>query len=61
MLTSPHVSAQLARERQRDMLASAGQQRQARRLAAESRAARRAGRAGRQLRLRRALRITARA
>jgi hypothetical protein len=61
MLTSPQISAQLVRERQRDMLADAGRQRQASRLAAESRAARRAGRAGRPLRLRRALRITARA
>jgi hypothetical protein len=62
MFSSPQISSQLARERRREMLAGAKHRRTARRLVAESRATRRVGRAsGAGLRLRRALRIAARA
>ena len=57
MLTHPSIVGELARDRQRDMLASAEQQRPARRYPAESRATRRVGRPGR--RIRRALRAAA--
>jgi len=58
MFTNPYLSTQLARERQREMLAHADQQRLARRLHAESRAIRQAERPER--RIRRALRKAAR-
>jgi hypothetical protein len=57
MFTHPSIASQLARDRQRDMLAYAEQQRPARRYRAESRTTRRAGRPGR--RIRRALRAAA--
>ena len=63
MFSNPQISSQLASERHRDMLADAEHRRTARRLVAESRATRRAGRAsgaGLRLRLRRSLRIAAR-
>jgi len=41
MYTHPHISSQLIRERQRDRLARAGQQRLARRLRSLTRTARR--------------------
>ena len=44
MFTHPYVASQLARERQRDMLAQAGQQRLARQLRDIARASRQAGR-----------------
>ena len=58
MVTHPSIVSELARDRQRDMLASAGQQRPARRYRAESKTTRHAGRPGR--RIRRALRAAAR-
>ena len=57
MFTHPYIGSELARERQRDMLAYAGQQRLARRCRAKSRTTRHAGRPGR--RIRRALRAAA--
>ena len=57
MLTHPSIVSELARDRQRDMLASAEQQRPARRCRAESRTTRYAQRPGR--RIRRALRAAA--
>ncbi len=47
MFTHPYVGSQLARERQREMLAQAGQQRLVRQLREHARAPRRAVRAGR--------------
>lgn len=55
MFTNPYFSRELARDRQREMLAQAGQQRQARKLARPSRIAE-----GTQRRPRRALRIALR-
>jgi len=54
MFTHPCIGSELARERQREILAYAEQQRRARRCRAESRATRHAKRRGR--RIRRALR-----
>jgi len=48
MFTHAYVGSQLARERQREMLAQAGQQRLVRQLREHARASRRAARAGRQ-------------
>jgi hypothetical protein len=47
----PYVAGQLAKERQREMVAHAQQQRRGRQLAAVARAARRAERAERRMRL----------
>ena len=58
MQMHPYVASRLARERHRDMLAHAHQQRTARRLTTLARASRQAERAGR--RARRALRTAAR-
>jgi hypothetical protein len=58
MFTHPYVGSELARERQREMLAYAEQQRLFRRLRAESRAAPHAERPER--RIRRVLRAAAR-
>ena len=44
MFTHPYLASQLARERERDMLAQAGQQRLARQLRDLARASRQAGR-----------------
>ena len=55
MFTNPYFSTELARDRQREMLAQVGQQRQARKLARASR-----GLEGTQRRPRRALRIALR-
>ena len=55
MFTNPYFSRELARDRQREMLAKVGQQRQARKLARASRGAEGTGR-----RPRRALRIALR-
>jgi hypothetical protein len=55
MFTSPYFSTEFARDRQREMLAQVGQQRQARKLARASR-----GAEGTQRRPRRALRIALR-
>ena len=57
----PYVASQLARERHRDMLAQAQQQRRARQLIALARASRRAERAERRMRqaVRKALRLRA--
>jgi hypothetical protein len=57
MFIHPSIGSHPARERQRDMLAYAGQQRLARRCRAEFRATRHAERPGR--RIRRALRAAA--
>ena len=46
MFIHPHLSGQLARDRQRDMLATAGQQRLTRQLRAASRESRRAAAPG---------------
>jgi hypothetical protein len=55
MFTNPYFGRELARDRQREMLAQAGQQRQARKLARASR-----GAEGTERRPRRALRIALR-
>ena len=47
MFTHPYIASQLARERQRDMLAQASQQRLARQLRHLARSSRHAQRAGR--------------
>ena len=47
MFTHPYIRSQLARERQREMLAQAGQQCLVRQLREHARASRRAARAGR--------------
>ena len=47
MFTHPHIASQLARERQRDMLAQASQQRLARQLRHLARSSRQTQRAGR--------------
>ena len=47
MFTHPYVGSQLARERQREMLAQAGQQRLVRQLREHATASRRAAQAGR--------------
>jgi hypothetical protein len=58
MFIHPYAGSQLARERQRDMLAQAGQQRLARQLREHARASRRAE--GTERRLRRAVRTALR-
>ena len=49
MFTHPYVGSQLARERQREMLAQAGQQRLVRQLREHAKATRRSQRAGRRI------------
>ena len=49
MFTHPYVGSQLARERQREMLAQAGQQRLVRQVREHARASRRAARADRRM------------
>ena len=49
MFTHPFIGSQLARERQREMLAQAGQQRLVRQLREHARATRRAQRTGRRI------------
>ena len=49
MFTHPYIGSQLARERQREMLAQADQQRLVRQLREHARATRRAQRAGRRI------------
>ena len=49
MFTHPHIASQLASERQRDLLAVASRQRQARQLRGTTAPSRRAGRPSRRL------------
>jgi hypothetical protein len=49
MFTHPHIASQLASERQRDLLAAASRQRQARQLRGTAAASQRAGRPRRRL------------